>query len=127
MSWAHSAFRPRGHSRLQIQLGGGGGSGGSGLRVGEPVDVGGAVHVLPGENPEGGHRVHDLTLVGVENGQVQAAVQGLHQEVFRDADALRQAEADVGDAQHGVEPQLLSDAADGLQGLFGLILLGRRR
>ena len=41
-----------GHSRLQIQLGGGGGSGGSGLRVGEPVDVGGAVHVLPGENPK---------------------------------------------------------------------------
>ena len=117
-------LQPPCYCRLQIHLGGWGRGGWGRGGVGEAGDIGGAVLVLSGEHFERGDGVHDGCLVGVDDGQIQAAVKGLDEEIGGDVHPFRQAEADVGHAQHGVQSQLLGHPTDGFQGLLRLVLLG---
>ena len=105
-------------------VGGGGGRCRRGTLPGEAGHVGPASLVLPGQHPEGGHRVHHGFLVGVEDGQGEPRLQGLHQKRLGDQGAVGQAEGDVGHTQHGLEAQLLPDGPEGGEGLPGLPLLG---
>ena len=71
------------------------------------------------------HRRHHGFQVGVDDGQVQAAGHGHHQEILVHQGPGGQAEGDVGHPQHRLEAQLLFHPGQGLQCLGGRRLLRR--
>ena len=43
----------------------------------KPRNIGFAVPILSRQHPEGGYRIHDRLLVGVDNGEIQSRIHGL--------------------------------------------------
>ena len=91
------------------------------------MNIGFAVPVLAREHTVRRDGVHDGVLVGVHDRQVESRGKRLGQKADRDVLAGREAERDVADAEHGVQPERFTDMPHGLQGFGRLVLLNRYR
>ena len=69
-------------------------------------------------------RLHHLGQVRVDDREIQSVVHRKREEMRIDLDALRQTERDVGDAETGLDAQLLLDAAERLKSLHRAGRLG---
>ena len=91
------------------------------------LDIGRAVCIFAAEHPAGVYRVHHFLLIGVDDGQRQAALNGLRQKYLRNKCSLRQTERNVGYAEHRFKPQFSANPRDGFKRLLYLILLRGNR
>ena len=85
---------------LQGYASAGGGNGDNRRFFGKAGNVGLALGVFAGEDPESRYRVHHGLLIGIDDGQSQAREHGLGQETLRNQGTVGQAEGDIGHAQH---------------------------
>ena len=91
------------------------------------MNIGFAVPVLAREHAIRCNGVHDGFLVGVHDRQVEPRGKRLGQKADCDVLAGREAERDIADAEHGVQPERFTDMPYGLQGFGCLVLLNRDR
>ena len=91
------------------------------------LDIGRAVRIFSAEHPAGVYRVHHFLLIGVDDGQRQAALNGLRQKCLCNQRPLRQTERNVGYAEHRFKPQFTANPCNGFKRLLHLILLRGNR
>ena len=115
------------HGFLQGKPRHGGRSGGRRGQGREPRHIIGAPSIPAGQHPAGGKRVHQLLLVGVEDGQGQTALHRTDEECLGHQQAVGQAEGNVAHPQHGLQMHFLRDRADGTKGFLRLLGLGGGR
>ena len=94
---------------------------------GIPGDVIGALLIPVGQNAERRNRRHHLLQVRVDDGQIQPVHHSQGQKRRVQVRAAGQAEADVGNTQHRVYPQLFLAGFQGAERLHHILLLGAGR